>query len=293
MGFSDVGFVKAERLDDLGTPLSDWLSGGYQGGMNWLENHFEKRLDPRELVPGTKTVISLIANYYSDEYQNACGISRYAVGKDYHKILRKKGKQLISWMKENVAALQARVFVDSAPVMEREWAQRAGLGWIGKNGCLINPDNGSWVFLVEIMTDLIIESDRSVTQNRCGTCTKCIDACPTGALLGDGLIDARKCISYLTIELKGQIPTVFSQKWDDWIFGCDICQDVCPWNKNQENSVIPELKPQYPIMNIRQEIIDGLTDNEISTIISGTALKRTGVEGLVRNVSFISKPPPV
>jgi epoxyqueuosine reductase len=251
--------------------------------MKWLGNNFEKRLNPSELEPGTKTVISLLVNYYPESYQDGCGISRYALGKDYHKVLRKKGKLLIRWMEEEIGSIQARVFVDSAPVMEREWAQRAGLGWQGKNGCFIRNMEGSWFFLVEIFTDLELEHEQVEVKNRCGSCTKCIDACPTQALLGDGLLDARKCISYLTIELGGQIPQGFHGQWDDWIFGCDICQEVCPWNKTPDFTAIDAFKPQQQILNLKNLLTEQCEEEELSALIQGTALKRTGVEGLRRN----------
>ncbi len=282
-----MGFSEARRLDEFEAGFTDWLKNGYHGDMLWIENHFERRLDPRILEPGTQTVISLLASYYPDQYDPELGISRYAISKDYHKVLKKKGKELIRFMKEQFGDLQARVCVDSAPVMERHWAQEAGLGWIGKNSCLIRPEQGSWFFLLEILTDLCIVDHPSNVPNLCGSCTKCIQACPTQALLGDGVLNATKCISYLTIELKTKIPSTFNDSWENWIFGCDICQEVCPWNREGNPERMAEFEPNPMLLNLKEMLRQNPDQDEIAEAITGTALGRAGAAGIIRNYLFV------
>jgi len=289
LGFNELGFSKVRRLDHLEKPMSEWLHKGYHGEMSWLENNIEKRLNPAELFPGAKTIISLISWYYSDQYQEGCGISKFAVGRDYHKILKKKGQALIDYMREEFGDIQARIFVDSAPVLEREWAKISGLGWIGKNGCLIQPKKGSWFLLAEIILDLDIPPDDQQEVNLCGSCSLCIDACPTNALLGDGLIDARKCISYLTIELKGEIEEEFKGKWTEWIFGCDICQDVCPWNRKPIQHNLNDFLPRDGIMNLKQGLSIDPDDPDLENIIFGSAIKRTGIKRLAQNLKYLDE----
>jgi len=288
LGFDKLGFSEVKRLVHLEKPMTEWLQKGYHGEMSWLENNLEKRLNPSELFPGAKTIISLISWYHSDDYQDGCGISRYAVSRDYHKVLKKQGQALIDFIREEFGDIQARIFVDSAPVMEREWAKNSGLGWIGKNGCLIQPEKGSWFFLGEIIMDLEILSDDPQLESHCGSCTKCIQACPTNALLGDGLLDARKCISYLTIELKGEINEEFKGKWKNWIFGCDICQEVCPWNRKPLNHKLIDFIPRIEIMELNQSLSGNSDDFGLENIIRGTAIKRTGIKGLKRNLEFLN-----
>ncbi len=287
LGFDAVGFAQAQRLNHLEKPFGDWLSKSYHGDMTWLENHFEKRLDPRQLEPGTKTVISLLVNYLPNDYDASVGVSRYAVGTDYHNVLRKKGKQLISFMREEIGDVQARVLVDSAPVMEKEWARLAGLGWIGKNGCFIRPKLGSWFFLVELFTDLHIEDTVTISKNHCGSCKRCIDACPTNALIGNGQIDARKCISYLTIELKDVISSNYRGKWDKWIFGCDICQEVCPWNQQAEPGLLPEFQPGTFILDLKQWLTKGVITENLDQQLKKSALARAGLEKLNQSYQFV------
>lgn len=288
LGFDELGFSEVYRLDHLEKPMAEWLNKGYHGEMSWLENNIEKRLNPAELFPGAKTIISFISWYYSDEYQDDCGISRFAVGRDYHKTLKKKGQALIDFIREEFGDIQARVFVDSAPVLEREWAKNSGLGWIGKNGCLIQQKKGSWFLLGEIIMDLDVPPDDQEQINLCGSCSLCVNACPTGALLGDGLVDARKCISYLTIELKGEIDEDFKEKWTDWIFGCDICQEVCPWNRKPIHHQLIDFLPRDEIMNLKQSLTTNPDDLAIEEIITGTAIKRTGIKGLKRNLKYLN-----
>jgi len=287
LGFDDIGFSNAEKLEHLESPYSDWIKKGYNGQMSWLEKNTEERLDPNKLIPGTKTVISLLSYYYSEEYDSSCGVSRYAVGRDYHKVLKKKGNELITFIRGLSGEINARAFVDSAPIMEREWAKRAGLGWIGKNGCLIQAKHGSWFFISEILIDLDIPADEQQEKNHCGTCTKCIDACPTNALLGDGLLDANKCISYLSIEYKGDFNKDSHETWDNWIFGCDICQDVCPWNKKPKTLKFLDLKPRKSVMELSANLASDEMQDVVEESILGTPLKRTGVAGLIRNFNWI------
>lgn len=256
------------------------------GEMSWLERNFEARLNPAILHEGTKTIISLATFYYNDEYEEGCGVSRYAVGRDYHKVLKKKGNQLIQEITNLLGKVNARAFVDSAPVMEREWARRAGLGWIGKNACLIIPRKGSWLFLSEIMLDVEMPPDEPHNVNLCGSCSRCINACPTDALLGDGLLDAKKCISYLSIEVKGSFEKGKNPAWQEWIFGCDICQEVCPWNREITKSRNEDFEPRKEVMDLKKMLDTGSFDS-IENAILGTPLKRTGVEGLIRNNDWI------
>ncbi len=287
MGFDAVGFVSARKLDHLSEPYNEWLRLGYHGQMSWLEENVDKRLDPRELVPGTKTIISLASFYYSDNYSEDCGVSRYAVSRDYHKVLKRKGRDLVVAINQIYGPCKARVFVDSAPVMEREWGRLAGLGWIGKNGCLIIPQKGSWFFLSEILVDVDFPSDEIRDLNLCGSCTRCIQACPTDALLGGGLLDANKCISYLTIEHKGEFDPAHNPRWEDWIFGCDICQEVCPWNRKPIQHSLADFDPRVSVMNLKSELLKSGNQESIEEKILGTPLKRTGTKGLIRNYNWI------
>ncbi|PCH92344.1 MAG: tRNA epoxyqueuosine(34) reductase QueG [Bacteroidetes bacterium] len=233
LGFMYCGVSKAGFLEEEAPRLEQWLNKNMHGSMAYMERNFDKRLDPTKLVPGAKSVVSLLLNYFPSELQRddaAPKISKYALGKDYHFVVKDKLKDFMSRIHEEIGEVGGRVFVDSAPVMERQWAAKSGLGWLGKNSLLLNKQRGSFYFLAELIIDLELEEDGPM-QDYCGTCTKCIDACPTDAIVGDGIVDASKCISYLTIELKDDLSRDFADKMEDWVFGCDICQDVCPWNR--------------------------------------------------------------
>ena len=251
LGFIACGISKAEKLHEAESNLEKWLKQGYHGKMQYMENHFDKRLDPSKLVPGAKSVISLLYNYYPEETQNLDSpkIAKYAYGEDYHFVVKDKLKEFVHRIDESIGKVEGRVFVDSAPVMERQWAEKSGLGWIGKHSLLINKKKGSFFFIAEIILDLELEPDNKVTEH-CGTCTACIDACPTDAIVANQVVDASKCISYLTIELKDEIPSSFKGKMENWAFGCDICQDVCPWNKFSSAHSTPEFKPKKEILEM-------------------------------------------
>jgi epoxyqueuosine reductase len=290
LGFGLVGFAKAERLDEEAQKLENWLNQGYQGQMGYLENHFELRIDPRKLVPGAKSVISLAYNYYNPEKQEdpeAPKISMYAYGTDYHFVVKDKLKSLLAFIRENIAEADGRCFVDSAPVLERDWALRSGLGWIGRHTLLINPKQGSYFFLAEIILDLELEYDSPI-RDHCGTCRRCIDACPTEAISPQGyLLDASKCISYLTIELKDAIPTEFQGKMDNWMFGCDICQDVCPWNRFSKRHEEPAFEPHPDLLGMKKSDWEEITEEVFGWVFQKSAVKRTKLEGLKRNIAFL------
>ncbi|MCC6819058.1 MAG: tRNA epoxyqueuosine(34) reductase QueG, partial [Bacteroidia bacterium] len=243
-GFDFCGISKATFLENEASKLEKWLSNGFNGSMQYLENHFDKRLDPTLLVPGAKTVVSLMVNYYpsTSQISDSYKIAKYAYGEDYHSVVKDKCNNLLNAMRDKIGLIEGRVFVDSAPILERTWAEKSGLGWIGKHGLLINKQKGSFFFLAELVIDLECEPDGPI-KDYCGTCTKCVDACPTEAILPNKTLDANKCISYLTIELKEQIPQKFENQMNDWIFGCDICQEVCPWNRFAKPTLEPRFKP--------------------------------------------------
>lgn len=290
LGFLSVGVAAAEFMEPEARRLEAWLNGGNHAKMNYMENHFDLRVDPTKLVPGAKTVISLLYNYYSTTSQSdpdAPKISTYAYGRDYHKVIRKKMKLILRWLQEHVGEVVGRGFVDSAPVMERDWASRAGLGWMGKHTLLINQKEGSYFFLAELIVDIEIEEENAVViSDHCGTCTRCIDACPTDAISESGyILDASKCISYLTIELKEDIPSEYTDSLEQWMFGCDICQDVCPWNRfskpHQEQSFIPK---DELLQKTRQNWID-LTEDDFDQLFEGSAVKRAGFAKLKANIN--------
>ncbi len=289
LGFEFVGFAKAERMDEEANRLENWLNKGYHGKMQYMENHFEKRVDPTKLVEGAKTVISLTYNYFPKEKQpeNAPKIAKYAFGEDYHIVVKDKLQSLIYFINQEIGAVDGRCFVDSAPVMERDWAKRAGVGWIGKNTLLLHPKRGSFFFLAELIIDLELVYDEPM-RDYCGTCTKCIDACPTEAIKTDEiLLDASKCISYLTIELKEAIPTVFKDKMENWFFGCDICQDVCPWNRFSKSHEEPRFEPQPLLLEMQKKEWQEITGDVFHTLFKKSAIKRTKYEGLIRNIRFL------
>ena len=286
LGFSSCGISQARFLKEEEQKFEKWLSNGYQGNMLYLERNIDKRLDPRILVPGSKSVISLTYNYYPPKKlsnKNNFIISKYAYGRDYHKVLKKKLRQLFYYMKENIGSIEGRVFVDSAPVHERAWAKLSGLGWIGKNSLLINKNIGSYFFISEIICDLELEYDSPVS-NRCGNCTKCIDACPTNAITQAQVIDANKCISYLTIENKNTIPEELKNEMNQSIFGCDICQDICPWNKFSTPHKEKEFLPNKKLKKLRKKDWIELTEETFNRIFEGSAIKRAKYNGLKRNI---------
>ena len=289
LGFLSCGISKADFLEEEATRLEQWLKASKHGNMGYMENHFDKRLDPRLLVPGGKSVVSILLNYYTKEKQvgGAPKISKYAYGRDYHFVIKDKLKQLFQKIKKEIGEVNGRVFVDSAPVMDKAWAVRSGLGWMGKNTNLITQKVGSFFFIAELIIDLELEYDTPVTDH-CGTCTACIDACPTEALTPYN-IDASKCISYLTIELKDQIPNEFQNKMDNWVFGCDVCQDVCPWNRFSKPHNEPLFDPIPELMDYNQKDWQELTESTFETIFKNSAVKRTRYKGLKRNLSFLKR----
>ncbi len=290
MGFDFCGISKVEFLEVEAPRLEKWLNEGRHGQMKWMENYFDMRLDPRRLVEGARTVISLLLNYYPSRFQESKNdnykISKYAYGEDYHLVLKKKCRELMLKLKEEIGDFHARAFTDSAPVMDKVWAQKSGLGWIGKNSNLINKGNGSFFFIAEIILDVEMEPDVS-TGDFCGTCTACIDNCPTQAIVAPYVVDGSQCISYLTIELKENIPDEFAAKMDNWIFGCDVCQDVCPWNRFSKASVTQEFQPYNEIMEWKNSEWETISDEAFKKIFSRSALKRTGIEGIRRSIKFI------
>ena len=286
LGFSSCGISQARFLKEEEKKFEDWLNHGYHGSMDYLNKNFDKRLDPRKLVDGSKSVISLTYNYYPPKKlvrKNNFIISKYAYGKDYHKILKKKLRKLFFFMKENIGNIEGRVFVDSAPVHERAWAKLSGLGWIGKNSLLINKKMGSYFFIAEIISDLDLEYDSPVSD-MCGKCTRCIDACPTDAITKAQIIDAQKCISYLTIENKKKIPKELQKNMNGYIFGCDICQEVCPWNRFSKPHNEESFLPNKEIKKYRKKDWIELTEETFNVIFKGSAIKRTKYKGLKRNI---------
>ncbi len=289
-GFSFCGISKAAFLEEHAPKLEQWLKSGYHGEMKYLENHFDMRLDPRKLVPGAKTVVSLMYNYYPELRQNedAPKIAKYAYGEDYHKVLKIKCRELMALLEPRLGKIEGRAFTDSAPVMERAWAEKSGLGWIGRHGLLINKQQGSFFFLAELVIDLECEPDGPATDH-CGTCTRCVDACPTEAILPDKTLNASKCISYLTIELRDQIPAEFSSKMQDWMFGCDICQDVCPWNRFSKPHKEPVFQPKDEVLSYSTSQWEEISEDVFGKLFEKSAIKRTKYNGLKRNIEFLKK----
>lgn len=292
LGFSACGFAAAESLKEFESDYREWLSSGKAGEMNYLARNIDVRMDPGKLVEGAKTVISLAAGYYFPLPQHTSGnlrISRYALGEDYHQVLRSPGKELLNWIQKEIGPTNGRIFIDSAPILEREWARRAGIGWIGKNGCLIIPHLGSWFFLAEIIIDREIQPETSIVPDRCGSCNRCTAACPTQALAGDGSMDPRKCISYLTIEHRSEIPAEFHGKWREWIFGCDICQDVCPWNNKPKMSPITQFQPRPGLSETDKFFFRDQNASTFRKLFDGTPVIRAGWSGILRNFEFLEK----
>ena len=289
-GFQSCGISKAEFLEEEAPRLEAWLNKGYHGEMQYMENHFDKRLDPALLVDGAKSVISLSYNYFPkvkiDEINNF-KISKYAYGEDYHEVIKDILKEMVAELQEEIGEFGFRVFVDSAPVLEKAWARKSGLGWVGKNANLITKKHGSFYFLAEIICDLELDYDLAVTDH-CGSCRACIDACPTQAIVSDRIVDGSKCISYATIELKNEIPDYFNGKMDDWMFGCDVCQDVCPWNRFSAPTLQEKFAPNFQKLNFRKNEWKELTQELFSEIFKKSAVKRTKFSGLMRNVNLLN-----
>ena len=291
LGFSFVGFSKADFLEEEAPRLEKWLKDKHHGEMSYMENNFDKRLDPRLLVEGSKSVISLLYNYHSNQIQSdssAPKISTYAYGEDYHFVVKRKLKSLLYFIQEKIGEVDARVFVDSAPVLDRAWAKKAGLGWVGKNANLINKNQGSYFFIAEVILDLDLSYDSPI-QDYCGTCTKCIDACPTGAIIQPYVVDGSKCISYFTIELKEAIPQEVKGKMDNWMFGCDICQQVCPWNSFSLQHNEPAFNPHPDLLSMSKGDWEDLQEDTFKELFRKSAVKRTKFEGLKRNINFLKR----
>jgi len=289
LGFLGCGIAKADFLEEEAPRLEQWLQNGYHGEMHYMENHFDKRLDPRLLVDGAKSVISLSYNYFPPEVQQegSYKISKYAYGQDYHHIIKDKLRELLQLINDEIGEVSGRCFVDSAPVLERAWAQKSGLGWNGKHSLLIQKQQGSFFFLSELIIDLELEYDEPFKTDHCGSCARCIDACPTQAILPNNTVDGSKCISYLTIELKDAIPSEFKGKMQDWMFGCDVCQDVCPWNRFSQPHEESLFMPQENLLQMTKRDWQELTQETFSKVFKKSAVKRTKFSGLLRNIDFI------
>jgi epoxyqueuosine reductase len=292
LGFMEVGIAEATELTEEGKRLEAWLNKGYHGAMGYMENHFEKRIDPRKLVDNAKSVITLSFNYFPTQIQadaEAPKLAKYAFGKDYHTVVKDKANQLLNDIRGRVGDISGRAFVDSAPVMEREWAKRSGIGWFGKNTLIIHPREGSFYFLAVIILDLELNYDAPMSDY-CGRCRRCIDACPTDAIAADGYVmDGSKCISYLTIELKDELPEIFRKDMKNWMFGCDICQDVCPWNRFAKPHSEPDFEPHPQLLQMTKSDWEDLTQESFQTLFKHSAVKRTKYAGLQRNISFLKE----
>jgi epoxyqueuosine reductase len=292
LGFTYCGIAKAERLDEEARHLEAWLNKGFHGKMSYMERNFDLRIDPTLLVPGAKSVVTLMLNYFPDEQQveGSPKISKYAYGKDYHDVIREKLSQLLQAVNAKIGAVQGRGFVDSAPVLERAWAKRSGLGWVGKNANLISKQSGSFFFLATLIIDLPLIYDDPFAKDYCGTCTKCLDACPTDAIIAPAIVDGSKCISYLTIELKDElISPQFADKMEGWMFGCDICQDVCPWNRFSRPHQEPQLQPIPEVLNMSTGACEALLEDDFKTILKLSPIKRSKWKGIQRNLKFLNK----
>ncbi|WP_415865493.1 tRNA epoxyqueuosine(34) reductase QueG [Thalassobellus suaedae] len=288
LGFLSCGISKATFLEEEAPRLEKWLKNNMHGEMHYMENHFDKRLDPTKLVEGSKSVISLLLNYYPEKKQKESSfkLSKYAYGTDYHFVIKDKLKSLLNFIQEDIGAVHGRAFVDSAPVLDKAWAAKSGLGWIGKHSNLLTQQVGSFYFIAELIIDLDLEYD-SATTDHCGTCTACIDACPTEAITEPYVVDGSKCISYFTIELKDNIPTEFNGKFDDWMFGCDVCQDVCPWNRFSKAHNEPLFNPHPELLSMTKKDWEEITQDVFSKIFQKSAVKRTKFSGLKRNIDFL------
>lgn len=292
LGFSACGIAPVRNLAEEKDRLQSWLSNGMNGSMGYMANHFEKRLDPGKIEPGAKSVISVLINYFPAEKQAdpaAPSISKYSYGKDYHLVVKEKLNNLLIFIQLEISPCRGRTFVDSAPVLERPWAKAAGLGWIGKNSLLISRDHGTYVFIGELIIDLELNYDSPFTGDYCGSCTRCIDACPTSAIVSPRTIDARKCISYHTIENKDEVPLSIREKLQNQIFGCDICQDVCPWNKKIKPNQSSDFKPVAGILKMDKKNWTELDSNTFSKIFRHTAFERAGYDRIMRNISYLNE----
>jgi epoxyqueuosine reductase len=292
LGFDFCGIAKAQKLDDDARRLERWLNKSMQGKMQYMERYFDERIDPSLLVPGAKSVITLMQNYFPLQRQDAHTpkVSKYAYGKDYHEVIREKLNKLIELMRKNIGEINGRGFVDSAPVLERSWAQKTGLGWIGKNGNLINKQSGSFFFIATLIVDIELDYDDVFVKDYCGTCTKCIDACPTDAILENKVVDGSKCISYFTIELKDEIlPEEMKGKFQNWMFGCDVCQDVCPWNRFSKPNDEEAFTALPEILNFSLKDWKDLSQESFKIIFSNSPLKRSKFKGIQRNLKFIER----
>lgn len=291
LGFDYCGIAKAVQLSDDAQRLEKWLKNNMHGSMHYMEKYFDIRIDPSLLVPDARSVITLLLNYLPAHEQNthAPKISKYAFGKDYHEVIKNKLQQLLQSMQQNIGEINGRGFVDSAPVLERSWAQRSGLGWIGKNGNLITKNAGSFFFIATLITDIELDYDDPFAKDFCGTCNKCIEACPTEAILPNKIINGSKCISYFTIELKDAlIPTEMKNKFENWMFGCDVCQDVCPWNRFSKPTTEIEFSPIPEILNLSTQDWEHMTEETFKKIFKHSPLKRAKFKGIQRNLKFIS-----
>ncbi len=291
LGFEACGISRVEELKTEGCRLEQWLKACMHGEMSYMKNHFSRRTNPAELVPGARSVIAVLKNYHTErkqKYDGAPVISKYAYGEDYHLVMRPKLRQLLAYIEEHTGPVNGRGFVDSAPILERAWAVRAGLGWMGKHSLILNRIQGSFFFLGTLIVDLELEPDGPV-KDYCGTCTKCIDACPTGAIVAPYVVDSRKCISYLTIEKKGSIPVEFKGKLQNRVFGCDICQDVCPWNKNAHPHQEKAFEPKEELLNKSQVEWHNLSEEEFYGLFNNSSVKRTKFNGFIRNLDFLKE----
>ena len=290
LGFFFCGISKAEFLEDEAIHLESWLKRNYHGKMGYMENHFDKRLDPRLLVDDAKSVVTVLLNYFPEDTQldsEAPKLSKYAYGEDYHFVIKDKLNELVAYIQKEIGEVAGRVFVDSAPVMDKAWSKRSGAGWMGKNTNIIHPKQGSFFFIAELILDLELEPDGPI-KDYCGTCTKCIDECPTDAIVEPYVVDGSKCISYLTIELKDAIlPNEFKGKMDNWMFGCDICQDVCPWNRFSKPHTESRFKPHDNLLHLTKNDWKDLTQEVFGDLFKNSAVKRTKFDGLKRNIDFI------
>lgn len=288
LGFLSCGVSKAQFLEEEAPRLENWLNKQMHGQMHYMENHFDKRLDPTKLVEGSKSVISLLLNYFPEKTQDheTYKLSKYAYGTDYHFVIKDKLKSLLHAIQGEIGEVEGRAFVDSAPVLDKAWAAKSGLGWIGKHSNLLTQQVGSFYFIAELIIDLELEYD-GITTDHCGTCTKCIDACPTKAITEPYVVDGSKCISYFTIELKENIPTQFKGQFEDWMFGCDICQDVCPWNRFSKSHNEPLFNPHPDLLDMTKKDWDEITEETFKKVFKKSAVKRTKFSGLKRNINFL------
>ena len=288
LGFLSCGISKAGFLEEEAPRLEQWLKQNRHGEMQYMENHFDKRLDPTKLVEGSKSVISLLLNYYPKKLQDDTSykISKYAYGQDYHHVIKSKLKALMQTIHTEIGEVHGRAFVDSAPVLDKAWAKKSGLGWIGKHSNLLTKQVGSFYFIAELIVDLELEYDTPTTDH-CGSCTACIDACPTEAIVAPYVVDGSKCISYLTIELKNNIPNEFKNQMDDWVFGCDVCQDVCPWNRFSKSHNEPLLDPHPSLLEFSKKDWEEITAEVFAEVFKKSAVKRTKFSGLNRNIKFV------